>query len=335
MVPVLPVSDVEIVEQHRTSLTGRARHAVAQHARKGLARLPVLSRAAALPRATASAGHDLVERLTGFPLERRRAAARLGYVPDIRTPKTFNEKVLWKKIFDRNPLMPATMDKVRVRDYVSDRLGRERATEVLLPVLDARSRPRDLAFDRFPTSYVLKTNNGSGRNLFVRDGTTLDRVRATRQLQRWMFRPNGQFRHEWGYSAIQPLAFAEPLMLDDAGELPSDYKFHVFHGGCRLIQLDEGRFVNHRRGLYTRDWAYVDGRWKHPQAPPVGPPERLDEMLEVAEALAVPFDYVRVDLYYWKGRVIVGELTHYPQKGYAAFEPMELDREMGSYWRIS
>jgi hypothetical protein len=57
-------------------------------------------------------------------------------------------------------------------------------------------------------------------------------------------------------------------------------------------------------------------------------------MLEVAEALASPFDYVRVDLYLWHGRVIIGELTHYPGRGYTAFEPMEIEHEMGSYWRL-
>lgn len=328
------VGDAEIVEASRT-VASRARSAARHGARIGLLRFPVLGRAAALPRATAAVIYDRVDRLMGYRLECRRAAAQLGYWPDIRAPRRFNEKVLWRKLFDRNPLIPATLDKVRARDYVSERLGRERAKEVLLPILDVRRRPADLAFDRFPSSYVLKTNNGWNANIFVWDSTTLDRTRAARQLQRWMYRPNGQFRHEWGYSAIRPLVFAEPLMLDEAGRVPSDYKFHVFHGRCRMIQFDEGRFDEPRRSLYTREWTYVDGRRKKPQAPPVQPPDRLDEMLELAETLAAPFDYVRVDLYDWQERVIVGELTHYPGKGYAAFEPLDLELEMGSYWRLT
>jgi hypothetical protein len=321
--------------EQRMSVTARARRAMRHQARRGLLRLPVLSRAAALPRAIASSFvHDRLERLTGFPLELRRAAAQLGYRPDIRSPRTFNEKVLWRKLYDRNPLFPATMDKVRVRDYVRAQLGDDRAAKLLLPIVDVRSRPADLAFDRFPPSYVLKTNNGWNTNIFVQDATTLDRARAAYTLQRRMYRPAGQFRHEWGYSAIRPLVFAEPLMLNDSGGVPEDYKFHVFHGRCRLIQFDEERFGESRRGLYSRDWTYVDGRYRKPQAPPVPPPDRLDEMLEVAEALAAPFDYVRVDLYSWQGRVIIGELTHYPAKGYVAFEPMEIEHEMGSYWRL-
>jgi hypothetical protein len=328
------VGTSEIWEERANTLSDRARQLVGDGARMAFLRLPALSRAAALPRATASRMFDRLERLTGFPVELRRAAAQLGYWPDIRTPRTFNEKVLWRKIFDRNPLIPATLDKVGVRDYVRERLGPERAAQALLPLLDVQTRPTSLAFDQFPFPYVLKTNNGWGTNIFVWDAATLDRPRAIRRLQRWMYRPNGQFRHEWGYSAIRPLVFAEPLMLDDRGEVPSDYKFHVFHGRCRLIQFDEGRFAEPRRSLYTRDWTYVDGRRKKAQAPPTQAPERLDQMLELAEHLAAPFDYVRVDLYDWQDRVVIGELTHYPGKGYAAFEPMELELEMGSYWRL-
>jgi hypothetical protein len=316
------------------NMARRARQSAGHHARRVFLRLPALGKTGALPRAMLAAGIEKADRLIGFPLERRRAASQLRYVPDILNPQTFNEKVLWRKIFDRNPLIPATLDKVRVRAYVHDRLGSRRATEVLLPMLDVRCNPADLAFDRLPSSYVLKTNNGWNTNSFVYDSAALDRVRVARQLQRWMHRPAGQFRHEWGYSVIRPLVFAEPLMLDETGEVPADYKFHVFHGRCRLIQFDEGRFSHPRRGLYTRDWTYIDGRRKKPQAPPAEPPDRLDQMLELAELLGAPFDYVRVDLYKWQDRVIVGELTHYPGKGYAAFEPMELEREMGSYWRL-
>jgi hypothetical protein len=327
------VGYADVVEEPRT-VASRARRTAGQGARMALLRLPALGRAAALPRATAARVYDGLDRITGFQLERRRAASQLGYWPSLDPPRTFNEKVLWRKLFDRNPLIPATLDKVRAREYVRERLGRERAKEVILSILDVRSRPADLAFDSFPAKYVLKTNNGWNANIFVWDSTRLDRTRAARQLQRWMYRPNGLFRHEWGYSAIQPLVFAEPLMLDEAGQVPSDYKFHVFHGRCRLIQFDEGRFDAPRRSLYTRDWTYVDGRRKKAQAPPAQPPDRLDQMLEVAELLAAPFDYVRVDLYDWQDRVIVGELTHYPGKGYAAFEPMELELQMGSYWRL-
>jgi hypothetical protein len=326
--------DTGIVAEQPMTVATRARQTAGLAARMALLRIPALGRMAAMPRATAARVYGRLERVTGYPLERRRAAAQLGYWPDIRAPRRFNEKVLWRKLFDRNPMFPATLDKLGVRDYVRERLGREQAAQVLLPVLDVQRRPADLAFDQFPSRYVLKTNNGWNTNIFVWDSTMLDRTRAARQLQRWMHRPNGQFRHEWGYSAIQPLAFAEPLMLDEVGQVPSDYKFHVFHGQCRLIQFDEGRFGEPRRGLYTRDWTYVDGRRNKTQAPPVPPPARLEQMLRLAETLAAPFDYVRVDLYDWQNRLIVGELTHYPGKGYAAFEPMELELEMGSYWRL-
>ena len=57
-------------------------------------------------------------------------------------------------------------------------------------------------------------------------------------------------------------------------------------------------------------------------------------MLELAEKLSKPFDYVRVDLYSLKGKVYFGELTHYPASGINKFEPQSFDFELGSYWKI-
>ena len=46
-----------------------------------------------------------------------------GYEPDLKNPKSFNEKVVYKKLFDRNPLLVTTADKYRARQYIKDRLG--------------------------------------------------------------------------------------------------------------------------------------------------------------------------------------------------------------------
>ena len=41
-----------------------------------------------------------------------------GYSLDLDTPKTFNEKLQWLKLYDRNPLYTTLVDKVAVKTYV-------------------------------------------------------------------------------------------------------------------------------------------------------------------------------------------------------------------------
>src|SRR5262249_44431540 len=49
-----------------------------------------------------------------------------GRIPNLIRPRTFNEKVLYKSLFDRRPLIGLFADKYQVRDYVRKKLGSER-----------------------------------------------------------------------------------------------------------------------------------------------------------------------------------------------------------------
>ncbi|WP_428391757.1 hypothetical protein [Lichenicoccus sp.] len=71
---------------------------------------------------------------------RHRLQTALGYIPDLRHPRTLNEKVAWRMLHDRNPLIPLTIDKLLVRDWVAARVG----SEVLVPLLGAWDRAEDI-----------------------------------------------------------------------------------------------------------------------------------------------------------------------------------------------
>src|SRR5437667_5061670 len=46
-----------------------------------------------------------------------------GEFPNIISPRTFNEKILCRNLFDRRPLLTQIADKAAVRSYVEARLG--------------------------------------------------------------------------------------------------------------------------------------------------------------------------------------------------------------------
>ena len=66
--------------------------------------------------------------------------------------------------------------------------------------------------------------------------------------------------------------------------------------------------------------------------PPVSRPDRLDELVDLAQRLAQDTDFVRVDLYDLPGRIVFGELSSLPAGGDSPFEPDSFNGEFGSHW---
>ena len=83
------------------------------------------------------------EYLTGYANERREFQSRHGYPLDLAHPRSFSEKICWRKIYDRNPLLPRIVDKYAVRKYVTEALGESRAQRVLVPLLFETKEPEN------------------------------------------------------------------------------------------------------------------------------------------------------------------------------------------------
>lgn len=47
-----------------------------------------------------------------------------GHDPDLETPRTYNEKILWLKLYSDTSQWTQLADKYRVREYVRQRIGR-------------------------------------------------------------------------------------------------------------------------------------------------------------------------------------------------------------------
>lgn len=123
---------------------------------------------------------------------------------------------------------------------------------------------------------------------------------------------------EYHYQHIEPCYICEKYIEDESGRYPHDYKFFVMNGKVRYILVCVGRDDKKSmlRFMTDRDFRLF----------PVMPEERqvteeeiqqyrphaLNEMISVAERLAEPFPFVRVDLYQYEEKVMFGELTFTP-----------------------
>jgi hypothetical protein len=271
------------------------------------------------------------------------------------TTLTFNEKVRYRMLTDRRPLLTLFADKLAVRAYVESRVGAS-----YLPALHAvTTEPGTLSPDELPREFVVKPTHGSGACIVVADFAprettlpdpprhtkwpnagwtqalvhpdTLDWDRLRSLCEHWLSLRYG-WDKAWAYRNVPSRLLVEEL-LDGRG-VPPDYKLFVFHGHARLIQVDLDRFALHTRSLYTPAWERLAVEYEYPGGADVERPAALSEMLEVAERLAAGTDFVRVDLYGIQERVVFGELTNYPVAGRGEFDPPEFDRQLGEWWTL-
>ena len=177
------------------------------------------------------------EWLTGYANERRAFQSRHGYPLNLAHPRTFSEKICWRKIYDRNPLLPRVVDKYAVRKYVTEALGERRAQRVLVPLLFETKEPAKIPFHAISGDYIIKANHGSGMNLIVLASAGLETRPIVERCQYWLTYPFGFDKHEWAYQKVDRRIVVESLLDDGRGRPPREYKFHMFHGKCALIQV--------------------------------------------------------------------------------------------------
>lgn len=70
---------------------------------------------------------------------------------NLNNPQTFNEKIQWLKLHNRNPQYTKLVDKYEVKKYVSNIIGEE----YIIPTLGVWNNFDDIDFDTLPERFVL------------------------------------------------------------------------------------------------------------------------------------------------------------------------------------
>lgn len=247
-------------------------------------------------------------------------------------PATYNEKIQWMKLNEKNPLKTQYSDKYEVRDFVRRTIG----DRYLIPLLGVWERVEDIDFDTLPAKFVLKATHGSGWNIIVRDKHFMNVAEVKRKLNYWLNRNfaycNGLELH---YKDIKPRIIAEQYMENFDGEL-HDYKVWCFGGKAHYVQYITGRNKAIQMAYYDLDWNKLPFISDHQQYEGnVEKPSNLDEMIWAAEMLARQFNHVRVDFYSLDdGDIKFGEMTFTPASGRMVWNPPEYDRIIGDLFDL-
>ena len=103
-----------------------------------------------------------------------------NYPLNLSDPKTFNEKLQWLKLYDRNPMYTVLVDKYKVRQYIIDAIGEE----YLIPLIGVWDDPGEIDFSSLPNKFVLKCNHNSGLGMCIcKDKSTLDVEKVKNNLK--------------------------------------------------------------------------------------------------------------------------------------------------------
>lgn len=258
----------------------------------------------------------------------------LGYPLNLEDPKTFNEKLQWLKLYNKNPLYTTLVDKYAVKEWVAEKIG----SQYVIPTLGVWDDARKIDFDALPEKFVLKaTHDGGGISVIVcKNKQAFDRKTAIKQLNQCLHRKHSKGSLEWVYEDVPPRIIAEEYMEDSkTGEL-RDYKFFAFDGFVPALFVATERGTGHVKfDYFDADFKHLDLKQSHPNADfPIIKPESFEEMKHIASVLSKGIPHVRVDLYEVNGKVYFGEMTFFHYGGNTPFYPASWDRTFGDWIKL-
>ncbi|HPU02027.1 MAG TPA: ATP-grasp fold amidoligase family protein [Bacillota bacterium] len=253
---------------------------------------------------------------------------KTGYKLNLDHPVTYNEKLQWIKLYDKNPLMPICADKYAVRNYVES-CG---CAEILNDLIWEGFDPEEIPFDSLPNRFVIKATHGSGFNIICRNKDELDYKKVVNKLKKWLKQKYFPCYGEWFYGVVKPRIIIERLLTDNDDSIPADYKVMCFHGEPRYILVDTDRFTSHKRNIYTIDWRLLKGvTISFPNGKPIDKPSKLEELLYYSRKLSSKFIHARIDFYIVNNKIYFGEITFTHGAGFSKINPFSFNVEMGSH----
>lgn len=253
-----------------------------------------------------------------------------GKCLNLKNPKSFNEKLQWLKLNNRKILYSDMVDKIKVKNIISDKIGKEH----IISTIKVFKNVDEIDFDKLPNQFVLKCNHDSGGICICKDKYTIDFNNVKVNLRKTLNKNYYNLGREWPYKNVKPKILLEELITDESGYELKDYKVFCFNGIPKFIQVDFDRYAasGHRRNLYSTDWELLDFEYGYPsdKTKQIQKPSSLHKVLKFAEEISKGIPFLRVDFYICPqvnadDKILFGEATFFPECGFEVFTPDSMD----------
>ncbi len=259
----------------------------------------------------------------------------LGKKINWKNPQTYNEKLQWLKIYDRQDRYTKMVDKYEAKEYVKNIIGEE----YIIPTIGIYDKFENIDFEKLPQQFVMKCTHDSGGLVICKDKSKLNLKEAKRKINQCLKVNYFNCWKEWPYKNVKPRIIIEKYMTNDDSDGINDYKFFCFNGKVKLLFIATDRVNENEEtkfDFYDENFNHLPIKNGHPNAlVPPSKPLNFEKMKELAEILSKDIPHLRVDFYEINGKIYFGELTFSHWAGMVPFEPEEYDLILGNWIDIS
>lgn len=248
---------------------------------------------------------------------------------NLDSPKTFNEKMQWLKLYNRKDIYTSYVDKFAVKDIVAKKIGKE----YIIPTLKVYDSIDEISLSDLPNQFVLKCTHDSGTVVICSNKKELNVKESKDKLKKRMSENYFYRLREWPYKNVKPRIIAEEFINDGKEGQLKDYKFFCFNGRVKFLKIDFDRFSNHRANYYDLNMKLLpfgEVDFMPDRNHIEKKPQNFEKMLELAEVLSEGLPFIRVDFYNVDGKIYFGELTFFPASGLGKFTDEKWDVEIGN-----
>ena len=247
---------------------------------------------------------------------------KTGHHLNLKSPKTFNEKIQWIKLNEDLSIETELTDKYLVRNIIEEKLGHE----YLVELIGVYEEPREIDFSALPERFVIKTNHGSGYNIVVHNKNDLDIPETINNLAYWLSQNYAYVNgFELQYEKIVPR-----ILIEKYCDCKYEYQFWCFNGSPEFVSVISEPHGENRKVSYDMNWVrqpFITSMPKMEET--VDKPLFFEKMKDAAQLLAKDFLFVRVDFLTDGDRCLFSELTFTPASGLCKWDPPEYDTIIG------
>lgn len=263
---------------------------------------------------------------------------KMGYWPNVADPVRYNEKLLWRKLFDHDPRFTKLSNRAYAQEYLVENAG---ANMTFASRIWIGSDVEQLPDEVFQRPAVIKALHGSGWNVFVEDNK-VERASVRELARNWLARRYGRAHHEWAYFDVEPGLIVEEMLISRDGEPLIEFKFHACSGKVVLcfvmtnpkrpgaqyaiFDRDGNRLPARAAVVYNGDEDMLPADFKLPEA--------FFDARDGVERASQDIDYARYDIMSVNSDLFAGEITIYCCGGYAIYDTQDIERRLTSHWDI-
>lgn len=246
----------------------------------------------------------------------------------------WNNLPLYKKIRVYGSNLDASVkdyvDKINSKNIVQNILGDKISIPKIIRIL---KNPDDITTNDINPNHLLKASHGSGWMIDFEEEQDINKIKT--KLKDW----NRIYsKTEKQYMYLEPRFFIEEkinCLYKGKTGLANDIKIHCFHGKAQMIMLREninGKLYKNHYDISLNPFGKDIDNFQVIQFNKELP-NNIYDIINMAEILSKPFNYVRMDFYVGDdNKVYFSEYTFTHNAGHRKLSE-KLELYLGSFWK--